>query len=57
MKYVKERQRLYDLTYMWNLREKKHLTTNRLAIAKSKEWKEGNVGEGDQKLKCPIVKM
>jgi len=38
-------------------KKKKHLTTNRLAIAKSKEWKEGNVGEGDQKLKCPIVKM
>ena len=38
-------------------KEKKKKTKNRLVIAKGKEWKVGNVSEGDQKFKMSNSKI
>ena len=61
----RERQILYDLTHIWNVKTNKQTQTNkkrahryREQIGACQRWGVGRMGEGDQKVpkKLPVIK-
>ena len=53
----RERQMLYDFTYIWNLKTKLIKTDNRLVVARHRGKGEGEINEGDWKVQTSSYKI
>ena len=60
----RERQMLYNLSYMWYLKQKPNklknklrVTENRSVVARGGKWRVDKMGEGSQKLRTTSYKI
>ena len=56
-KFNKERQILYDLTYMWTVKQPNIKTENRLVVDRREGWEVEELDEGDQNAQTSSYKI